>query len=293
MLEAGFFQGARLRVGAIENGEVGEEALLFGGERANGAYDVFGFLSLVFRLEDGKGLAARLCGPEFFVALIRILGNDASSGIKNYLSRAVVLIEGNNHGFGIVFFEVEDISDIRLAPAVNRLVVVADREEVSVAFGERVKEGVLGVIGILVFVDEDKLEKRSIAFERFREFTEEANGLSQEIVEIKRVIAAEFFLVASIGFCDQFFEVASRLGFEDEFINELILGARDGVKEGARVDIFRVYFKRFHHSFHQRELIVAVENGKRRLVSQSGDVFSENSSAYTMECADVRESCWE
>ncbi len=140
MFEAGFFEGTGLGIGAVEDGEIGEGAFLCGRERANRVDDVGGLFLFIFRFEDGEGLAARLCRPEFFVALMGVLGDDGAGRVENGLGRAVVLVERDNRCFGIVFLEVEDVSDIRLTPTVDRLVIVADREKVPVALGEALRK---------------------------------------------------------------------------------------------------------------------------------------------------------
>ena len=198
------------------------------------------------------------------------------------------MIERDDGGFGIVFLEVEDIADIRLAPAVYGLVVVADCEEVAVMLGEEMDERVLRVIGVLVLVYHDVSEEVSVVFERFGMCAEELYGEPQEVVKVERVIASELFLVAAIGFCDEFFVVTAGLGFENEFVEELVLGSRDGIKERSRVNVLGVDFERFHGALHECELVVTVENGKRGFVSQGGDIFAEDARANAVERADVR-----
>ena len=198
------------------------------------------------------------------------------------------MIKRDDGGFGIVFLEVEDIADVRLAPAVYRLVVVADRKEVAVTLGEEMDECVLRVIGVLVLVYHDVSEEASVVFECFGMCAEELYSEPQEVVKIECVIASEFFLVAAIGFCNEFFVVTAGLGFENEFIEELVFGSGNGVEEGARMNVLGVDFERFHGALHKCELVVAIENGKRGFVSQGGDVFAEDARTNAVERADVR-----
>ena len=69
--------------------------------------------------------------------------------------RAVVLLELDDLGVGEVALEVEDVADVGVAEAVDRLVVVADDHQVAVLLGEQLEQPVLGVVGVLVLVDED------------------------------------------------------------------------------------------------------------------------------------------
>ena len=74
--------------------------------------------------------------------------------------RAVVELEMDHFGVGIVVLEVEDVADVGLPPAVDRLIGIADDEEIAVLAGQRGDEHVLDAVGVLVLVDQD-VEKRS------------------------------------------------------------------------------------------------------------------------------------
>ena len=296
MIETRFFERAGLGIGSVEDGEVGKPSVctvsriffVVAYYFLYGLNDVFRFVSFIFRFEEGDFVAAFLRCPEFFVALIGVFGNDAPGGVEYGLRGAIILIERDDGGFGVIFLEVEDIADVCLAPAVYGLVVVADREEIAVPLGEEVDECVLRVIGILVLVHHDVSEEVSVVFECFGVRAEELYGEPQEVVKVERVITPEFFLIAAIGFCDEFFVVTAGLGFENEFVEELVFGSGNSVEEGARMNVLGVDFERFHGALHKCELVVAVENGKRGFVSQGGDVFAEDARANAVEGADVR-----
>lgn len=163
-----------------------------------------------------------------------------------------------------------------MAPAIDGLIVVADRKEIAVTLGEEMDEGVLRVIGVLVFVDHDVSEEVSVVFECFGMCSEELYGKPKEIVKVEGVIASKLFLIAAIGFPDEFFVVTAGLGFENEFVKELVFGAGNRIEECTRVDVFWVDFERFHGALHECELVVAVEYGKSAFVAECDDVFAEN-----------------
>ncbi len=56
---------------------------------------------------------------------------------------------------GNVGREVEDAADVGAAEPVDRLVGVADDDEVAAVAGERPQQGDLAGVGVLVLVDED------------------------------------------------------------------------------------------------------------------------------------------
>ena len=87
--------------------------------------------------------------------------------------RAVVLLEPHDVRVGEVLLEVEDVADVGAAPAVDRLVVVADDHQVAVPAAEQLHELVLRAVGVLVLVDEHVAEARAGSASSTRGFARE------------------------------------------------------------------------------------------------------------------------
>ena len=77
---------------------------------------------------------------------------------EDRLGRAVVLLEPHDLRVGVILLELEDVLDVGPAPGVDRLVRVADDADVAVPQRQRVGDDVLGVVRVLVLVDQDVLE---------------------------------------------------------------------------------------------------------------------------------------
>ena len=86
-----------------------------------------------------------------------------------------------------VVLEVEDVADVGLAPAVDRLIRVADDEEVAPALGQGRDQHVLDPVGVLVLVDEDVAELLLVALEQPRVLVEQADRQPEEVIEINGV----------------------------------------------------------------------------------------------------------
>ena len=86
--------------------------------------------------------------------------------VENLGRRAVVLLEPHDFAARKVLLEVEDVPDVGAAPAVDRLVVVADDADVAVLAAEQLDELVLRAVRVLVLVDEDVLKAVAIVRER-------------------------------------------------------------------------------------------------------------------------------
>ena len=88
---------------------------------------------------------------------------------------------------GEVALEVEDVADVGAAPAVDRLVVVADHAEVPVLARELRHEAVLHAVRVLVLVDEHVLPALAVAGEHLGVRVEELGGEEQEVAEVEGV----------------------------------------------------------------------------------------------------------
>ena len=86
------------------------------------------------------------------------MGNHLVGGLQNGLGGAVILLQPNHLGTGMLLFKVEDIFDGSAAEAVNTLVVVAHHAEIFVAARQQRRKQVLEVVGVLVLVDQDVAE---------------------------------------------------------------------------------------------------------------------------------------
>ena len=60
------------------------------------------------------------------------MGNQMGGRAENMLGRAVVSLELDDDRAGEVFFKAQDVVDFSAAPAVDRLVVIADAADVYV-----------------------------------------------------------------------------------------------------------------------------------------------------------------
>ena len=150
------FDGARLRVGAVQDGDgriggVGQAA-------ARRARDEVGFLKFVAAAEVDDARAALQVGPQPLLLAIAVLANHGGGRVENHLRRAIVPLELHRHRFGVVALEVEDVLHVGAAPLVDRLVGIADDAEVAVDLRDAPDEHVLRAIRVLVLVHHNETE---------------------------------------------------------------------------------------------------------------------------------------
>ena len=151
------------------------------------AGDPLGLLLLVVGLEALDPDAAGVLGPELLVLARRVARHDRVGGIEDQLRRAVVLLELDDRGVRPVALEVEDVAQVRAAPRIDRLVVVADHAQVAVAGGQRPDPQVLRPVGVLVLVDVEVAPALLVLGQDVGRLLEQPDGLEQEVVEVERV----------------------------------------------------------------------------------------------------------
>ena len=68
--------------------------------------------------------------------------------------RAVIALEPNDFRARKIAFETQNVIDLGAAPAIDRLIVVADATDILAPLREQPQPQILGRVGILIFIDE-------------------------------------------------------------------------------------------------------------------------------------------
>ena len=114
----------------MPSGLIGCEAAGAAGERLDLLADPARLLLAVPVADQADLLALGDVGPERLAEAALVGGDDAGGGGEDVRGRAVVLLEADHLGAGEVLLEAQDVADLGAAPAVDRLVVVADAADV-------------------------------------------------------------------------------------------------------------------------------------------------------------------
>ena len=195
---------------------------------------------LVAELGELDQLAALDVGPELLRPPLAVALDDRVGGREDGLGGAVVLLELHHLGLGEVVLEVEDVADVGVAEAVDRLVLVADDHQVAVLCGEQLQQPVLGVVGVLVLVDQDVAEGAAPALAHLLEQLQGVDRADQEVVEVHRVGLQHPLLVEREAFGDHLLEDAALRFRVHVGVDQLVLGAGDLVLDRPRRVAFRV-----------------------------------------------------
>jgi hypothetical protein len=192
---------AGLGVRAVEDGDV-VEARTLRAQLLGLLGDEGGLVVLVAGAVAHDGLAEAAIGPQFRTARHRSHRDDRVGGIEDRLRRAVVAVQDDDLGVGVVGLEVQDVLDRGAAEAVDALLGVADDHDVAVGTGEELDEVVLGPVGVLVLVDHQVAEAALVVLEHAVEQLQDRHRLDDQIVEVERVGLEQPVLVGLVDLGD-------------------------------------------------------------------------------------------
>src|SRR6516162_2581433 len=157
---------------------------------------------------DSDLLARLVLGAQRLAEPALVVGDEMRCRAQDMRGRAIVALQADHHGAREVVLEAQDVVDLRAAPSIDRLVVVADAADVlrqtgrgrlgGGALSQEAQPEILRHIGVLVLVDQDEFEARLILAQHLVVAAEQADAFEQEIAEIGGVEYFQPFLIGRI-----------------------------------------------------------------------------------------------
>ena len=203
------FQGPGLGVGPVEDGDVAGSHAGLAAQPADLLGDERRLVVLVVRDVPDDRLAAATGGPQVLGPPGRVLGDQGVGRRQDGLRGAVVLLQQNGFRVGVVDLELRDVADRGAAEGVDRLVCVADDDQLARRDIRRTGSGlvadqladqdVLRVVGVLVLVDHHVAEPAAVVIRDLRESLQDVDRRHDQVVEVERVGLAQPALVHRVG----------------------------------------------------------------------------------------------
>src|SRR5690606_39739690 len=106
--------------------------------------------------------------------------------------------EADDAGAREVALEVRQVLDARAAPAIDRLIVVADDERHDGVAGEQAQPAVLDRVRVLELVDEELPEAGAVLLEKLAMVAQELEAPQQQLAEIHEPRIAAKRLIARV-----------------------------------------------------------------------------------------------
>ena len=207
-----------------------------------------------------------------------------------YMRRgAVILLQLDHFGFGKILFELQDIGDLRPAPAVDRLVVIADAADILVALREQPQPEILRAVGVLIFVDQYIFKLVLVALEYLAMVFEQVQRVQQQVAEITGVQRFQPFLIERVEMLALAIVIALRLvGIEILRVEAAVLPLVDQTGEHPGGPALVVDFLGLDQLLEQANLVVGVENGEIALQADHLGMAAQHFRADAVEGAEPR-----
>ena len=201
--------------------------------------------------------------------------------------RAVVALEPDHVGAREILLEAQDVADLGAAPAVDRLVVVADAGDVPVLLGEQAQPEVLGDVGVLVLVDQDRAKAPLVVGEDLGLLPEQAEAVQEQIAEVAGVQRQQPLLIGGVQRPRAAEREVVDVGLR-HLVGRLaaVLEALDDRQQDARRPAPRVQVRRLDHLLHQAQLVVGIEDREVGLEADQLGVAPEQAGAERVEGAE-------
>ena len=276
------FKHARLGVGAVKHRHlvVGQPLLALLLDLAG---DPAALVTLVGGHVHVDLLAVLLVGEQLLHLAMLVVRDDGVGRGQNVAHAAVVLFQLHRGALRIVLLELQDVADIGAAPAVNGLVVVAYHHDVAVLLGQKARDLVLRMVGVLILVDHDVAEAQLIGLEHVGMVLQQQVRVQQQVVEIEGVGLLQALLqllVHARGHLAH--RVVGLLGEVTGHL-QLVFCRGNTVHQGVYRETLRVDVQLGHDFLIQALLVVGVVDGEALRESQALGVGAQHAHAHAVE----------
>lgn len=161
------------------------------------------FFAFVARAIQPNQFSRPLLRPKRLILSVGIKRDDLVRRIQNVSRRAVVLLQLDNPCIRKILFKIENVANVRAAPAVNRLVVIADNTQISALRSQQTHKHILRIVRILILIDMDIADFALIGFQHRRMLGKKFQRLNDQIVKVQRIGAFQLFFISVVNIINQ------------------------------------------------------------------------------------------
>ena len=174
-----FLEYTRLRVSAVQHCHIAQLSTFIQLQLLHIFNHIACFISFIVRLIVNDFRTVAVGSPQIFRLASAVVVDNGIGSVQNNLRAAVVLLQFHQLGIGVILFKIKDILDIGTAPAINTLVGIAYYADVSVACGQQLRQQILRMVGILIFVNHQIIKLALVFFSYSRIFLQQTQSQQQ------------------------------------------------------------------------------------------------------------------
>ena len=256
------FDGGRLGVHPVKDRVVGQmppgpQVL------ADDVCNVHGLVGLVLSPIDMNLFPLAVVGPELLALSLGVVADHTVGRVEDIGGGAVVLLQPDGPGAGVIFLKVEDVLNGGAPEPVDALVVVAHHADVLLRPGQQAHQLELCHAGILVLVHQQIAVTLLVIMAHLGVLPQKNHGLVNQIVEIKGARIFQLLFVLGVDPGGQRTLGAAGVGLGCfGGADQLVLPAAELIQRRLDGEKLVVYIQLFVDALHHPLGVVGVVDGK-------------------------------
>ena len=195
-------EGPHLVAGADEDGHVFKahhrQAAPSGLQRLDLVADPAGFFLAIPMADQPQLFAALGRRPQRLAQTAGIGGDHPRRRREDMRGGAVILFQPHHLRAGKIRLEAQDVANLGPAPAIDRLIVIADAADVAMRLRQQPQPQVLGNVGVLIFIDQNVAEPALILRQHIGMLLKDHHAMQQKVAEIHGVQGAQTVLIGLV-----------------------------------------------------------------------------------------------
>ena len=213
--------------------------------------------------------------------------------LHDQLRAAIVLLELEEPGVGVLVLEVEDIVDIRTPEGIDALGIVTHNAHLLTLLCELIDDGLLGKVSVLILVNEHEMELLNVFPPDILMVLKQHPRLHQQIIEVHRISLLTSLRVPYIyirhlrallaGIVTS--PCALLIGLRQQ---QVVLGHRYPVGHGRGLVYLVVETHLFDDRFHQRSCVTLVVDGEVWIIADFLCLCPQNACKHAVECSHLQ-----
>ncbi len=256
-----FFEGARLRIFAEEDGKI-RILPTSAHHLTNAIGHKLRFLAVIGRCKIPDLGATQVVGPKGLFAALPHEFDDVVRRIKNHLRRTIILLKFHNFGTWEVLFKSQNVGNRCASPAVDRLIVVANHGQIVVIAREMAQQLVLCRVGILKLIHHHIAPLHAVALSDIGVFSKDLQHAQNEVAKVHTIRRSKRGLIGLVEF-DILLGIAVVCALVRlKWGKTIVLEGLNNTHETSGFGTIRTAILFLHDTFCQRNLIAVVIDHK-------------------------------
>ena len=218
-----------------------------------------------------------------------VLADECTCRLYNCLGGAVVLLQLEEFGIRVQLGELEHVVQICATERVDALGIVTYHTYLGTVTGKLPYYAVLGVVGILILINQNVFERCTVTFQHIRMVTEKYERIEQQVIKIHCVTLAAALLIALVNLAHHGYALKLVMLVDIGILNisrcryQTVLGIADTVLDHAGLIGLVIQLHILDNGFYQVLAVLLVIDGKVGCITDKRSLRPQNPAENAVE----------